>query len=387
MACQAGVFMTQKKNPVSRRHETAQDIQDYYDNILSSLIDGIVVVDKAFRITTFSTTAENMMGVKADTVLGKPFTEIFEKESEIHSLVQKTLLTGRSYADSNFSIYGYFGDRHDIGLATSPLIDHDGNTKGVVVVFRDLSQIKSLEERLRKGERLASLGILAAGMAHEIKNPLGGIRGAAQLLREELKGSEHLQDYTDLIVREVVRLNKIVLGLLDFSRPAEIKLRTINLHQILDRVASVIQMEASNQKIKIRRHFDPSLPDVMADPDQLTQVFINLFKNGIDSMESEGTLTLTTRMLFGYQVQSAHEGKKGMVSVDVRDEGCGIDEEDLSKIFDPFYTRKAGGIGLGLALCHRIVEEHRGKIEVKSTPGKGTIFSVCLPIAIQSKSG
>jgi nitrogen-specific signal transduction histidine kinase len=146
-------------------------------------------------------------------------------------------------------------------------------------------------------------------------------------------------------------------------------------------------MEASNQKIKIRRHFDPSLPDVMADPDQLTQVFINLFKNGIDSMESEGTLTLSTRMLHGYQVLSAHEGKKGMVSVDVRDEGCGIEEEDLSKIFDPFYTRKAGGIGLGLALCHRIVEEHRGKIEVKSTPGKGTLFSVCLPIAIQSKSG
>ncbi|MEK6777281.1 MAG: PAS domain S-box protein [bacterium] len=202
--------MNKSEKRQNRISDPAQRVQEYYDNILSSLIDGIVVVDNEFRITTFSATAEQMTEIKADSVQGKKLSEIFDEKSGIHTLVMKTIQTGRSYSDSNFSIYGYFGDRHDIGLATSPLIDFQGMSIGVVIVFRDLSQVKSLEERLRKGERLASLGILAAGMAHEIKNPLGGIRGASQLLSKEMGEGHLLQEYTDVIIREADRLNMII---------------------------------------------------------------------------------------------------------------------------------------------------------------------------------
>jgi len=379
--------MNKKEKKPDGFSRPARQVQEYYDNILSSLIDGIVVVDQDFCITTFSATAEQMTGIQTGSVQGKRLSEIFEEESGIHTLARKTILTGRSYSDSNFSIHGYFGDRRDIGLATSPLIDYKGASIGVVIVFRDLSQVKSLEERLRKGERLASLGILAAGMAHEIKNPLGGIRGAAQLLCKEMGEGHLLQEYTDVIIREADRLNKIVQGLLDFSRPTELRLRPTNLHQVLERVASLVQMESPSGKVGIVRRFDPSLPLIKADPDPLSQVFLNLFKNGIDAMGGEGVLSLTTRMLPGYRMQDGGHEKKGMISVDIEDRGCGIGPEEIEKIFDPFYTRKAGGVGLGLSISHRIIEEHGGKIEVTSAPGKGTCFHVCLPVVIPMKDG
>lgn len=377
--------MNKSEKRQNRISDPAQRVQAYYDNVLSSLIDGIVVVDHEFRITTFSATAEQMTEIKAGSVQGKKLSEIFDEKSGIHALVMKTIRTGRSYSDSNFSIYGYFGDRHDIGLATSPLIDFQGRSIGVVIVFRDLSQVKSLEERLRKGERLASLGILAAGMAHEIKNPLGGIRGASQLLSKEMGEGHLMQEYTDVIIREVDRLNMIIQGLLDFSSPPELKLRPTNIHQVLERVASLVRMESPSDKVRFIRNFDPSLPEVPADPDQLSQVFLNLFKNGIEAMGGEGLLSLTTRMLPGYRMQDGEHEKKGMIAVDVEDTGCGIDPGEIGKIFDPFCTHKAGGVGLGLSISHRIIEEHGGKIEVTSTPGKGTCFHVCLPVAIPGK--
>ncbi len=379
--------MSKRKKATPKKEDTVREVQEYYDNILSSLIDGIIVIDEDSCVTTFSSTAEQMMGVKSGSVQGKKLTEIFEEGLEIHTLVRKTLQTGRSYSDSNFSLRQKFGARHEIGLAVSPLLDCEGRSIGVVIVFRDLSRIKSLEERLRKGERLASLGILSAGMAHEIKNPLGGIRGATQLLHSELGEGHALSEYTEIIVREVDRVNNIVQGLLDFSRPIALKLRSMNLHQIIDHVLSLVRMEDDSNRVQFQRNFDPSLPEIMADPDQITQVFLNLFKNGIDAMGGTGTLTLTTRMLSGYQVQSGEEEKKGSVCINVEDTGCGIDPEDIGKVFDPFFTKKTGGVGLGLALCHRIIEEHAGKIDVTSTPGQGTCFRVSLPIEIRSKSG
>lgn len=377
--------MKKGKKPVLAGQGPVERNQDYYDNILSSLIDGIVVVDSEFRIITFSAAAEQMMGIKAGSVLGKKLNQIFEKNPEIHALVQKTFETGRSHSDSEFSIKGYFGDRRDIGLATSPLRDPQGSAMGVVIVFRDLSQIKVLEERLRKGERLASLGILSAGMAHEIRNPLGGIRGATQLLQDELQEGSGLNEYIEIIIREVDRLNNIVKGLLEFARPAALKLRPINLHQTLDQVVSLVEMEVPKERVRFVRHLDPSLPEVLADPDQLTQVFLNLFKNGLDAMGGEGVLTLTTRMLPGYKRQPGEHAKRGMVAVDVEDQGCGMEAEETEKIFNPFYTRKAGGVGLGLAITHRIIEEHGGKIDVTSEPDKGTRVRVSLPITIHTK--
>jgi len=354
-------------------------MEEYYENIFSSLIDGIVVVDAEFRISTFTVVAEQMTGLQSAAVLNRPISEIFPENPELHTLLQKSMRTGRSYSDSSFSLQGCLGKRRDVGLVTSPLIDLKGRSVGGVIVFRDLSRMRVLEERLRKSERLASLGILAAGMAHEIKNPLGGIRGATQLLRDELGEGNPLRENTDIVVREVDRLNRIVQELLEFSRPPQLELRALNVHQVLDRVISLTRMENANSRVSMVRNFDPSLPEVRGDPDQLTQVFLNLLRNGIEAMNHEGTLKLTTRMLPGYHVLGDGGEKIRMIAVDVEDSGGGISAEEVGRIFDPFYTGKAGGVGLGLALCHRIIEEHGGKIDVGNTT-QGACFTVMLPI-------
>jgi len=358
-----------------------EQVRDYYENILAGLVDGIVVVDGAGRITTFSAAAERMTGLKAQKVRDRTIEEVFAGEEKLHRLVEKTLTTGREHTDSSFSFKTFRGGDRTLGLTTSLLMDGEGNPSGVVIVFRDLTRMKSLEERVRQGERLASIGVLAAGMAHEIKNPLGGIRGAAQLLREELPPASSCLEYTDVMIREVDRLNKIVEGLLDFSRPAPLHLRAMNVHQVLDHVVELVKMEYGEGTIAVVREYDPSLPEVLGDPDPLTQVFLNFFRNGIDAMGGTGELTLTTRILPGYQVRRGDSVKRRMISVEVQDRGCGIAEEDLKKIFLPFYTGKPDGVGLGLALCHRMIEEHGGKIEIVSRPGSGTCVRTSLPTA------
>ncbi len=356
------------------------DVREYYENILAGLVDGIVVVDPKERIMTFSSSAEQMTGFKARTVQQQPLRNVFADEKKLHRLVEKTLATGRGHTDSSFSFKACRWEHRDLGLTTSPLLDRDGNPSGVVIVFRDLTRMKSLEERVRQGERLASLGVLAAGMAHEIKNPLGGIRGATQLLREELSPESSCYEYTDVMIREVDRLNKIVEGLLDFARPVPLHLRAMNVHQVLDHVAELVELEYTGKAMGIVRKYDPSLPEILGDPDQLTQVFLNLFRNGMDAMGGAGELTLTTRILPGYQVLSGDPVKRRMISVEVEDRGCGISPEELKKIFLPFYTGKPDGVGLGLALCHRIIEEHGGKIDVVSRPQAGTCVRTSLPV-------
>ncbi len=369
------------KSTPSEGPDPAEAVRDYYENVLSSLMDGVVAVDEQYRITIFSATAEQMSGLKRESVHGKSLFDSFPKSSPIGRLAVQSLRTGRSYLDSNPSLGPYLQERRDIGLATSPLLDPAGKIIGVVIVFRDLSRLKALEARLRKGERLASLGVLAAGMAHEIKNPLGGIRGASQLLREEFSPDNPSRELTDIIIREVDRLNQIVQGLLDFSRPHEPRLAPVNIHEILTRVLALIEMETPPQALRIERSFDPSLPNISGDADQLVQVFLNILQNGMDAMDGAGTLTLTTRVLPGFQIRKGTQEKVRMICVDVEDSGCGIAPEEIGSIFDPFYTRKPRGVGLGLALCYRIVEEHGGKIDVESRAGVGTRFSVSLPMA------
>ncbi len=359
-----------------------EKVREYYDNILAGLVDGIVVVDPESRIMTFSASAEQMTGLKAQTVQDRTIQEVFAGEKKLHHLLEKTLATGRGHTDSSFSFKTFRGAHRDLGLTTSPLLDRDGNPLGVVIVFRDLTRMKSLEERVRQGERLASLGVLAAGMAHEIKNPLGGIRGATQLLQEELPPESSCTEYTDVMIREVDRLNKIVEGLLDFSRPAPLHLRAMNVHQVLDHVAELVELEYTGKAIGIVRKYDPSLPEILGDPDQLTQVFLNFFRNGMDAMGGTGELTLTTGILPGYQVRSGDPVKRRMISVEVKDRGCGISPEEVKKIFLPFYSGKPDGVGLGLALCHRMIEEHGGKIDIISRPREGTCVRTSLPIAV-----
>ena len=253
---------------------------------------------------------------------------------------------------------------------------------GAVAVLRDLSRLKALEAEVRRGERLAALGQMALAVAHEIRNPLGAIRGVAQLLGGEL-GEGPYREHLTVMLGEIDRVNRVMEALLDLGRPLRFAFTAVNLHQLLERVCLLAEPAARAHGVQLVRRYDPSLPPLRADEDRLTQVFQNLVQNGIEAMPGGGRLTLTTRLSLDpvYARVDLGAGPRPLVEVLVTDEGEGIREELRDRVFDPFVTTKPRGLGLGLALAHRIVEEHRGALRVASTPGKGTTFACYLPTA------
>src|SRR5262249_54376289 len=210
----------------------------------------------------------------------------------------------------------------------------------------------------------AAAGRMALGLAHEVRNPLGAIRGAVQLLRREIGTDSRLAEYTDVLLTEVDRVNRIIESLLDLARPIQLRAVPLNLHQLLERVTLLSEESARERGVTLIRRYDPSLPPILGDEDRLVQVFHNLVRHRLDAMAPGGRLPLTTRVsvnpLFGKMDLGA--GQRSMVEAQVTDEGTGIPDAIRARIFDPFFTTKDKGLGLGLSICHRILEEHRGAI-------------------------
>jgi two-component system nitrogen regulation sensor histidine kinase GlnL len=302
---------------------------------------------------------------------------LLPKDSPIAARVIATIETGHPFFIPDAEWLRWDGEPLPTSLTISAILDKVGETLGVVLVVRDLRRIKALQESQRPAERLTAFGVLAAAMAHEIKNPLLGIRGAAQLLREELTTAD-AREYTDIIIREADRLNELMEEMLDFARPHTLTWTLVNLHQLLDGVLALERPSCTVHGIQIRQHYDPSLPDIWADRNHLTQVFLNLIRNAWEAMPHGGTLTLTTRR--SSEPIRLGPGGGPMLVVELADEGVGIPREVQQKLFTPFFTTKAKGSGLGLAISHRIIEEHGGRFVIKSVPGQGTSVRVYLPV-------
>jgi two-component system nitrogen regulation sensor histidine kinase GlnL len=243
---------------------------------------------------------------------------------------------------------------------------------------RDMSLFKELEESSKRMDELSHLGVLSLGMAHEIKNPLVAISGSAQLLRKRLPDQHH--KFLDVVIKESERINRMMDRMLDFARPTQLELKLLNIHQIL---GEILLLEKKNRRADIRfvQNYDPSLPQVEGDEDQLKQVFLNLVRNALEAMPEGGTLELMTRIHSNYTVKrETHPNSRQAILVEIRDSGIGIGAEELNNIFTPFHTTKSKGSGLGLPLSLKIVENHKGKMIVQSETGKGTRVQVFLPV-------
>jgi two-component system nitrogen regulation sensor histidine kinase GlnL len=267
-----------------------------------------------------------------------------------------------------------------VAATTSPLLLGSGERLGTIVVLRDLSNIRELEGALRQGDRLSVLGTLAAGLAHEIKNPLGGIKGAAQLLERELPEGSEQRDYIRVMLKEVQRVNRIVEELLQLVSPRKLEPAPVNLHRILGDIVLLQKGAAAGKRITFQQQFDPSIPPILADEALLVQLFLNLVKNALEAVEEDGLVRVSSRVVAEYSLTQKGERRSRMVAVEVADNGPGISPEQLENLFTPFYTTKSKGTGLGLAICQKIVADHRGLIKVESEPGTGTTFTVMLPL-------
>src|SRR6185436_20491793 len=280
-----------------------------------------------------------------------------------------------------------FGRRAMVRLMASPVIDREGTTVGSMLLLHDVIATRSLTETGERGSRVGELAAVAAGLAHEIKNPLGGIKGAAQLLADTLSADPDGLRFTSLITREVDRVSDLLEQLLELTRPPRLRLAAVNVHRVLQEVLT-LEHAAVADTLTLRCNFDPSLPEVWADEAQIRQVFLNLVKNALEAMERKGTLTITTRMETDFHVRAAGQDRsRQYLSVDVEDSGPGIEPEDYERIFTPFFTTKNKGTGLGLAVSHRLVTQHGGLLRVESEPGRWTRFRVSLPVATATEAG
>jgi two-component system nitrogen regulation sensor histidine kinase GlnL len=360
-------------------------------DILTSLVDGVVVSDEKGLVVIWNRAAEEMTGIAAADAAGKEIGQVLVENPAVVSQIRKTLSSGRSYSDYEAELLVKHGPPHPVGLVTSLLEDREGRPAGVILSIRDQAGVRDLKERMRRSDRLATLGMIAAGIAHEVKNPLVGISGAAQLMKSELRSGErsgkktatgkNQLEYLDVILKEADRLNKVLEGILDFTRLKPIEMKACNIHSILDRVLLLNEENARLSKIVLTRLYDPSLPDVLGSRDQLIQVFLNIIKNAVEAMPEGGKLTIVTRMSDQFTSVQADGKKHRLMVVKVSDTGPGIKEEHLRNVFTPFFTTKGRGVGLGLALSYQIVQEHLGTIRVESQEKEGTTFSIYLPLA------
>ncbi len=245
--------------------------------------------------------------------------------------------------------------------------DDRRRARGQVFLFSDISGLKHLEEELRRSERLASLGRLAAGIAHEVRNPLSSIKGFATILAKRADGDEKSRQIADVMIQEVERLNRVVTELLEYARPTELCRRHVSCRGLIAQALQLVQREADQRQVTIGVRVEPEGMKMDVDPDRFVQVLLNLFLNGLQAMENGGVLS----------VEVKNEGTEAVLAVS--DTGSGISIENLPHVFDPYFTTKPGGVGLGLANVHKLVEAHGGKVEVSSGSGSGTRFVVRIP--------
>ena len=375
----AAVELERLRRRCDELRDSIESMRTYYEDLLGSLQDAIIIIDSGGHIRSINQAAEELTGLSAQPLSGRPFEQAFPNDRPLQELMRKTLESGRTHTDFDARLTRQDSSQVVVSAVASLISDAVGEARGVVLALRDQTRIRELEERLSRSDRLAALGTVAAGVAHEIRNPLAGLRGAAQLLEGESEFPPAFKEYTSVIIKEVDRLAAIVERLLSFATPRSPVLRPCNLHEILDSLLFLEQAPVEARGVTVQRQYDPQLPEILADPAEVRQLFLNLIRNGVEAMPDGGELTLKTR----YERSSPSCRGLSVAVAEIVDQGCGIDPEIERHLFTPFLTTKEGGTGLGLAICLRIVEDHGGAMEATSQPGKGSSFRVLLPLAKQ----
>lgn len=352
-----------------------------YGMILENIDRAVIAFNQAGRITLFNPAAEALMGRSSRQVTGQSYHELFKNQETLLYLAKVALEEGRSITDDE----GLYLHRSNaaplpVNAYAAPIYTSLSNQDGAVMIIRDLSRIKELEGTLRRADRLSMLGTLAAGLAHEIKNPLGGIKGAAQLLAMDLSEESSLLDYTQIMIKEVERINFIIEELMDLGNPRPPEIGDVDLAKILNDIILLQREVARSQKIRFLLKIDPSIPPVQGDEALLTRLFLNLIKNASEAITQEGDVLIETRISSNYHMTSPGRRSSPMVDITISDTGCGIEQKEMDRIFTPYFTTKSKGSGLGLAISQKIIEDHHGLLKIESSLGEGTAMIVSLPL-------
>ena len=350
-------------------------------DVLEALRAGTVVVDRTGAVEELNSVACRLLEHSREAVLGRPVEALVDPQHALARVARKVLASGVAISELEQQIERHGGERALVDIAASPLFgENDSTPDGVLVVLRDRSGEHRLEQLEAERERFEAFGRIAAGLAHEIKNPLGGIRGAGELLAARAADAK-TREIAELVVRESARITRLVDELGVFARGDELRLAPANLHRVLDGVLTLVGHEPLAAACQIVRVYDPSIPELFADADRLTQVFLNLVRNALQAMSpAGGTLTVTTRMALDHRIAQGEGRPLPTLAVWIEDSGRGMDPDVLRQATTPFFTTRAGGTGLGLALTEYWLARHFGSLHLESEKGFGTRAQVTLPL-------
>jgi len=360
--------------------EELADLKGYTDNILASLTSGIVTVDLEGRVVTLNPAAELMTGFFAGEVAGRYCTEVFAQTPDLAEVLMETLANRTPVLGTTLTLRRRGGRGLPVELSVSPLRGSEGKELGVIGVFRDLTRVRQLEERLLRSDRLAAVGELAAGLAHEIKNPLTSLLTFSRRLTRAFEDAEFRRKFQTVVPRELERINGIVEGLLELARPARLTFKPVRVATLLERTIELYGTRIEGQRIQVQRHYTRDLPTIWADQEALYQALVNLVTNALDAMPSGGALVLRAGWGEVDNLAPGRAGGRRRIAIEIEDSGVGIPAAVVDRVFNPFFSTKDTGTGLGLALAHKIIDDHGGSIDVRSTPGVGTTFRLLLPL-------
>lgn len=350
----------------------------FFRHLVVNLRTGLLAISRDGRIAAINDIAYRVLGLPArETDIGRPFADVLMDCPEVVRVLQTAFDT---YDLPNRAELRLRKTGRAIGYSISHIHDDEGRQVGLTLFFKDLTRVEQMEERERLRDRLATLGEMAAAIAHEVKNPLASIEVMAGVLRRQLTDRPDAMETLGDIIKESKMANAIVVEVLEFVRPIRLQVERVLLAEVIRDAVGALENGAS----QVHVHVDPEVPPLMADPNQLRQLFTNLITNALEAMESTaGDRRVEIRAaLIPEDAEPAGAGQPlpAQVRMEVKDNGPGISEDDLERIFSPFFTTKPQGTGLGLSIVRKVVDAHDGIIDATSAPGHGTTFRVTLPV-------
>ena len=355
--------------------KSLKQTRDYTRQVIANMANGLISINNSGNIVSFNKLALELLELEEEKADGADLSEIIDFES---SGITEILNERTEALEKEIIINRRSGESLPLSLSVAPIFIEEGKIDGAVIILRDLREIKRLQEKVKRSEKLAAIGKLAAGVAHEIRNPLSSIKGFAQFLSHVLKDRPEESEYANVMVHEINRINRVVSDLLIYSKPFEVKRKKQDLNEVIDHTLLLVHADAQEKKVNIVKKMPEDMEELWLDPNQITQVLLNLLLNSLEAVSDGGKIGVGAELVDQNQ---AH--------IWVEDDGCGIPDGYQEKIMDPFYTTRDKGAGLGLAIVHKIIENHNGEIKVTSPPsGKssGTLVSLLLPLNINNEA-
>jgi two-component system sensor histidine kinase HydH len=351
--------------------KSLQDTSTVADNVVAHLPVGLIATDKTGRIAFFNGAAARMTGISQQEALGRtPETLLPDQLCGLQAFLDD----GRTIVEKEMECRLDGHNRVPVSVSAARIVNEENQVLGHVLILRDLGEVRRLQDEIRRQEKLAALGGLAAGVAHEIRNPLSSIKGLATYFAGKfVEGSED-RHVAQVMTQEVDRLNRVISELLEFARPTDVKPHAVDVNELIRHSLKLVQQDTAAKGIEVVQQLDHHLCRAEIDPDRVSQCLLNLYLNAFDAMPEGGRMTVSSAM---------DEDQKILIAV--TDTGGGIEAADMEKVFNPYFTTKPKGTGLGLPIIHKIIEAHGGRVQVDSTPGRGTRFELILPCQSKKK--